>query len=575
MKNWIISLGLLIASCTSQEIEQVVSITELADRYYEEFISTYPQYSYFTDIPLNDHSLYGSNSMENLKNWEDFEDSLYAELKKVNESKIMEKAERITYWVLKEELESSIDMRVCKRNLWDVNHMFGIHHIWAYLSEFQPVGNDTLRSQAFDRWKKLPQIIDNEIKNLNTGISEGYTMPKEIVELVISQVQTLTGYSLDDSPFMSPARRDETENFKGKWADLVVEVVNPAFNKYENYLQTEYLKKARNEVSILAIPHGSDCYRAFIRRSTTTSKTGEEIFNLGYEIVSNNMQKIEELGHELYQSSDFAEIIGLIESDSGNYFESSDEILEFNRLIMDSAKSRCLNWFEYLPSTEVKIKPYLPHESGIGGYEQAKGDNPAYFRINLNNPSGQTYYENERLSFHEAYPGHHLQIGIEKDIQGLHPIRKLIGFGSYAEGWARYSEQLSEEMGLYNIKASFISRRAWPSRGMVADPALHIKRWSKDSVRYFMMESGLDETTATSLYYRMIVSPAQLTSYDVGGEEFKALRSLAEEKLGDSFSIKEFHSKVLENGSIPLSSLRSVVEEWIENKLNTSKDILN
>jgi uncharacterized protein (DUF885 family) len=136
-------------------------------------------------------------------------------------------------------------------------------------------------------------------------------------------------------------------------------------------------------------------------------------------------------------------------------------------------------------------------------------------------------------------------------------------FGSYGEGWARYSEQLSEEMGLYKHKASLISRRAWPSRGLVMDPGLHLKKWSKEKLISYMMEAGIEESMALNLYQRSIVMPAQLTSYDTGGEEIKALRLLAENQLGDAFNIKEFHTKILENGSIPLLTLRAVIEDWM------------
>ena len=123
-------------------------------------------------------------------------------------------------------------------------------------------------------------------------------------------------------------------------------------------------------------------------------------------------------------------------------------------------------------------------------------------------------------------------------------------------------------MGLYESKIALIRRRAWPSRGLVVDPALHAKGWTKEQAINFMMESGMNAESALSLYHRIIIWPAQLTSYDAGGEEIKALRKIAEGKLGEHFDIKEFHSKILENGSIPLSALRITIDEWISNKKN-------
>jgi uncharacterized protein (DUF885 family) len=569
MKNLLFPILIIFTACTSPKQEQEPSINELADSYLDRYLSTYPESSYFVDIEIEDHSGFSSNKLDDIKKWEDFEDSLYIKIQKIDQSKIQNQSEKISYWLLKEELESSIDMRVCKRELWNVSHMWGFYHLWSQIADYQPIGNDSLRKQAFKRWGKFPQYVEAEIVKLNTGIAQGYTMPKEIVEIVIGQVQTLADYDLEDSPFMSPARRDSAENFQKEWSNLVREQINPALSKYSEYLQNQYLEKARTKVSVLSLPNGNECYQAFVRSRTTTKKTGQEIFEKGLAIVNANIEVIEELGNRLYQLDSFEEIISGIAKDSSLYFTSSDEILSFNEAIIDSAKSKCVDWFDLMPSTEVSIKPYLKYESGFGSYESATKNKPAYFRINLKNPEEQTYHENEKLSFHEAYPGHHLQIGIEKDIKGLHPIRKLIGFGSYSEGWARYSEQLAEEMGLYNFQASLIHRRAWPSRGMVVDPALHIKDWPKDSLVNFMMASGMNHAKAISGYQRSIVYPAQLTSYDVGCEEIKALRKLAEDKLADSFSIKEFHTKILENGSIPLSALRNVIELWIEDKLTT------
>lgn len=571
MKNIILPLVLLLIGCSNEKQQQNISINDLADIYVERILSTYPESSYYVDMPIEDHSgLYIPDS-SNMAKWEVFEDSLYSEIQKVDDPDVLSKVDRITYWLLKEELESSIQFRICKRQLWNINHMWGFYHGAANIADFQPVGDETSREQAFIRWNKFPELVNTEMQNLEKGLNKGYSMPKEIVELVIDQVEILANYELKDSPFMSPANRDSSVVFKEKWELLVLNNINPSLLKYANYLRTDYLDKARTEVSVLSLPNGDACYKAFVRKRTTTDRSGQEIYDLGVEIVNANISTIEELGMELYKSDNFVEIISTIKADSSLYFKTADEILAYNQAIMDTAKLKCENWFDILPSVEATIKPYLPHESGVGSYESATENTPPYFRLSLKNPNQQTYQGNEKLSFHEAYPGHHLQIGIEKDIRGLHPIRKFIGFGSYVEGWARYSEQLAEEMGLYNHKASLISRRSWPSRGMVVDPALHIKSWSKDSVINFMMQSGQKKTNAENLYYRMIVSPAQLTSYDVGGEEIKALRKLAEKKLGDAFSIKEFHTKVLENGSIPLSALRQTIEEWIEYKPSTGR----
>jgi uncharacterized protein (DUF885 family) len=571
MKKNLCLIGLIAfisSSAHTQKNTGVPSIIELADSYYERTLGTFPEYAYYADIKLAKHNGIGSNELSEIALWENYEDSLYVELSKLEINQIPEKKDKITYWLLKEELEASIDLRVCKRNIWDVNHMGGWQSLWISLAKFQPVGSEELRVQAFERWNKFPSFVENEINNLKIGIAEGYSMPKEIVDLVIKQLQVLQDYTIEKSPFMSPAKRDEDIKFKEDWEVLVTDKILPMLSLYQDYLVKEYKPSARDEISVLALPNGSDCYQAYIRASTTTNKSAEDLFELGQKIVTTNKTKVSEIGFDLYKTSEFSEIIKLMIEDTSDNFNTSEEILEVNTKLLEKAKNESEKWFVMLPTTEVTIKPYEAHESGSGSYEAAKGDKPAYFRINLKNPKQQKRSDNERLTFHEAYPGHHLQRGIEKDIKGLHPISKILSFGSYVEGWARYSEQLAEEMGLYESELALIRRLAWPSRGMVVDPALHTKGWSKEQAIEFMMESGMNAETALSAYHRVIVLPAQLTSYDVGGEEIKALRKMAEDKMGENFDIKEFHSEILENGSIPLSALRYTINEWVNNKKN-------
>jgi len=275
--------------------------------------------------------------------------------------------------------------------------------------------------------------------------------------------------------------------------------------------------------------------------------------------------KVAELGLELYETNKLPEIMRRLKDDPSDYFKTANEIMATNNQLLSKAKEASQLWFSTLPSSDVSIKPYAPHEGGRGSYEGATGDNPAYFRISLNNPEKQSKGSNEILTFHEAYPGHHLQLGIEKDIVGLHPLTKITFIGSYSEGWARYSEQLAEEMNLYESKSALIRRGAWPARGLVVDPGLHLKAWTKEQAIAYMMKATRSEDTALNTYRRVIIWPAQLTSYDVEGEEIKALRQAAKEVLGDKFDIRVFHSKILENGSVPLSALRTTINRWIEN----------
>ncbi|MGB5269487.1 MAG: hypothetical protein WBN52_03200, partial [Eudoraea sp.] len=145
MKKIILILLVIYAGCTTQTQQQEPAITDLADEYLERTISRFPEDRYFLDLPIEDHSLFSSNHLEDLAKWEEFEDSLYTKIIKIDKSKFSSQADQITYWLLMEELESSIGMRACKRELWNVNHQWNFSRLWLSIIDFQPVGNDTLR----------------------------------------------------------------------------------------------------------------------------------------------------------------------------------------------------------------------------------------------------------------------------------------------------------------------------------------------------------------------------------------------------------------------------------------------
>ena len=155
-------------------------------------------------------------------------------------------------------------------------------------------------------------------------------------------------------------------------------------------------------------------------------------------------------------------------------------------------------------------------------------------------------------------------MAVAQSVEGLHPVTRIIWFSGPGEGWARYSEALAEEMGLYTTTTGPIKRRAWPARGMVVDPGIHLFGWTREEAIEFMMESGrFPESMGDQMVDRIAILPGQLTAYDSGGLEILALRREAEQAMGDDFDVREFHDKVLENGTIPLVQLLAHIDEWI------------
>jgi uncharacterized protein (DUF885 family) len=275
-----------------------------------------------------------------------------------------------------------------------------------------------------------------------------------------------------------------------------------------------------------------------------------------------------ELGKAAYQLNDFKEILQRAKSDPTDKFADQDELLEFSREMVTRAQAAMPNWVGTMPRQPVIVVPFEEHEEGTGRsahYRPGTAERPGEYRIPLHDPQGQSRGNAEGTAFHETWPGHHLQVAFAKAIEGLHPVTEIIWFSGPGEGWARYSEALAEEMGLYVTTTGPIKRRAWPARGMVADPGIHLFGWTREQAIEFMMEAGrFPDSMGDQLVDRIAILPGQLTAYDSGGLEILALRQQAEDALGGDFDLREFHDRVLENGTIPLPALRAHVERWIE-----------
>ena len=271
----------------------------------------------------------------------------------------------------------------------------------------------------------------------------------------------------------------------------------------------------------------------------------------------------------MFSVENFAEILERTKTAPGNRFDSEQELIDFTRALVPVTREKSAPFFSKLPAQEMVVEPYADYLKGTGQssrYETTPpSEGPATYRINTDDWEADTKGHAQIVAVHEGWPGHHMQIATAYAVEGLHPIVQLLSSTAYVEGWARYSEALAEEAGIYDTRYGEITRRAWPARGMVMDPGLHVYGWSEQQVKDFAMESGrFDEKSAEVLLDRIAVIPGQLTAYDTGGLEIFALREEAEERLGEKFDIREFHNRILENGAVPLGAMRSHVEEWIE-----------
>jgi len=558
------------ANDSAAAAEAAKATRQLADRYYAFRLNTQPEIAYFSGIELERHDGLTDNSATGQAAIQREEDELWQLLQNIDAAALQGSVDWITHGILQQSLQSARELRVCAYPAWAVSQMSGWQLDYAQLAELQPVGTAVLREQALARWSRMPAFIDQERENLRAGLAEGYSSPQAAVRRVIAQLDALLAMAPADSPFASPAQRDEDKEFSAAFVELVASNIMPAIQRYRDFLQEDYLPRAREALAVTANPNGRACYDAALRSYTTLDRTGEQVFELGMNTVTANKAKVEQLGNAAYGLDDFAAIIQHIKDDPKDKFTSAEELLAFSKDAVSRAEAAMPQWFGYVPTVKAEVVPFPAYQEGTGvsaRYEAGSADRPGVYRIPLHQPEQQSKGSAESTAFHEIWPGHHMQVAVAQEIKGLHPISRISWYSGMGEGWGRYSEGLAAEMGLYTTQTGPISRLAWPARGMVVDPGIHLLGWSREHAIAFMAQSGrFTESELDDMVDRIAVLPGQLTSYDSGGLEILALRQEASRKLGDDFDVREFHDRILENGSIPLTMLRSHIETWLAGK---------
>ncbi len=543
------------------------AVNRLAQRYHDYLMAHQPLRAYFAGVDPPDHDRLPDISPAGIQAAQSEEDAIFEALDRVDPGALAGTGEWVTLALVRQDLHAAHARRVCRHELWDVNQMSGWQLAFTRLAELQPVATPDQRAQALARWKKIAGYVDQVTANLEAGLEQGYSAPRPVVARVIAQLDGLLAGSPEDSPFYAMARRADDGEFAAALAELIERAIAPALRRHRDYLESDYLTRAREALSVTEIPHGLKCYQASLVAYTTLSRNPQQVFDLGRETVAANQARVIELGRAAYGLDDFDSIIAAAKADPADRFGSAEELLEFSREAVARAGAEMPNWVGAMPVQPVEVVPFQPHEEGTGRsahYNPGSEGRPGEYRIPLHAPAEQSRGNAEATAFHETWPGHHLQVAVSRTLQGVHPVTRLIWFSGPGEGWARYSESLAEEMGLYQTTTGPIRRRAWPARGMVADPGLHVFGWTREQVAEYLKAAGrFPDERIDDMIDRIAILPGQLTAYDSGGLEIVALRREAEAALGEAFDVREFHDRVLEYGTIPLPALREHIEAWI------------
>lgn len=559
-----------------------VRVVQLAEEYTRGFFDFFPELETYYGLPGSRHDRLHDGSSDARRRWRAKEDSWSAQLAAVDPAKL-EESEWVTYQFLREaldyggflreSLETGRETRICRRELWSLDHSSGwTGFFYPAVAAAQPVGTPERRAQALARWRAFPRLVDQEIQNLREGRREGYTAPRRTVQLVISQIDGVLQAAVSGSPFYSPAVRDGDARFVQQWTSVVSEQIHPALRRYRDFLRADYLPGARESIGASALPRGDRCYRALLRRFTTLDLSPEALRAAGLEELDRIANEERTIVERSFRTADVASVRRQLQSDSKYFFRTREEMAAVARGAMDRSRRAMVNWVGLLPKSSIVLDPYLPAEEGSAGNgaylpPSRDGTRPGRFRVNFGDAERRRRATLEVLTFHESLPGHHLQEAVALERDGALPLTRHFYTTAFNEGWAVYAERLAGEMGLYSTDLDRLGMLDFQARRavrLVVDPGLHAFGWSRDEAIDFMARYLAEprEFIAGEVD-EYIASPGFATPYMIGAREIARLRREAEQALGPRFDIRAFHSRVLGWGAGPLPMLSESVSRWL------------
>ena len=436
------------------------------------------------------------------------------------------------------------------------------------------------------RLKQVARVLDQITVMARKGMHDGLMPPKFLLEESLEQSKTTATTPAEKSTFAQPFFKfhsnippTEQERLRAAGLAAVKGSVLPAFVRFTAFLKDEYVPQGRSEPGIWALPDGDARYQYLIQDMTTTVKTPDEIHQLGLKEVAEIEGQMLEVAHQLgYQ--DLAKLNEHIKTDRKFYATTGQQLLDLYTGYVKDMEPELPKLFGRLPKAKLVVIPMeasrspqaVPADYTSG---TASGSRPGHINVNEYDPLHRLLLNAEAIAYHEGIPGHHLQLSIAEELEGLPEFRRYEGYTAFVEGWALYSERLGKEVGMYQDPYSNYGRlenEMWRAIRLVVDTGVHSKHWTRQQmVDYFHKYTAMDEPNVQTEVDRYIAWPAQALAYKLGQLEILKLRQLAKDALGERFDIRAFHDEVLDDGALPLNVLDAQVTDWVNTQKSAMK----
>ncbi|WP_394132593.1 DUF885 domain-containing protein [Shewanella maritima] len=501
--------------------------------------------------------------------------SLLASAKAIDTNKLS-KAEVINLTILQDQLQNEVDMYQFKDHYLPITAESGFH---AYIASISSGNfNDEQDYQDYlSKLAALPTYFSQQTFWLQQGLSAGITPAKVTLNGFEQSISTFivepekSGYFKPFTQYPKHFSEQQKQEFTRLGKQAVEQHVIPSYQSFYEFMTEQYIPNSREEIAASAMPNGAAFYNNRVKYYTTLDMTADQVHELGLSEVKRIRAEMQNIIDELQFDGDFAVFLHFLRTDEQFYAKSAEELLKEASYIAKKADAMLPKYFGRMPRTPYGIAP-VPAEIApkytTGRYSGSNADDqPGYYWVNTYALEQRPLYELEALTLHEAVPGHHLQISLTKEMEDLPNFRRYSYISAFGEGWGLYSEFLGLEAGFYQDPYSNFGRltyEMWRAARLVVDTGMHAKGWSRqEAIDFMASNTALSLHNVTTEIDRYISWPGQALSYKVGELTIKRLRTKAENELGEKFDIRAFHDAVLENGSVPMSILEQIIDDFI------------
>ena len=500
---------------------------------------------------------------------------------------------KISYRLMVKRLQRKIDNDNFIFHNYLITHRGGKHSsIPSFLINYHRIDEEQDVKDYISRLRNVEPLMDDLILQLKLRqdvkkIAPAFVFPQAIK----TSENIISGYPFEETKkqnviyedFMKKLNALEMSDalklrYQSEMEAVLVTIVNYSYRKLITFLE-EQQKLADNNHGVWKFEDGEEYYQHTLDGYTTLGLTAQEIHEIGLSEVERIHGEIYEIMEKVNFDGTLKEFFDFMREDDQFYYPEGPEgrqmYLDQVQVVVDTLSNRIEELFYGLPSIPLQVKPveaYREASAGIAFYQrgQADGSRPGTYYANLYRMRDMPIYKLENLAYHEAIPGHHMQISIQLEVEDMPSFRKYGGYSVFAEGWALYSETLPKEIGLYKDPYSDFGRLSgelWRACRLVVDTGVHHYKWTREEgIEYYMNNTANPEGDCIGMVERHIVWPGQAVSYKIGMIKVQELRAYAEKELGDKFFIQEFHDIVLRNGSVTMDILEDIVYSWVDSK---------